>query len=195
MTLQEFIAQAPRDTDWVFAYASLMWAPGFRAPEQAVATAHGYHRALCIYSHTHRGTPAVPGLVMGLCRGGACRGVAFRLPVTGRRSVLEMLWRREMGNRVYQVRRLKLRLADDRRVHALAFVADPQHRQFAGDLQPARSARLVAQGVGDRGPNIEYLDQTLAHMREIGVPDLRLEAVLERVRALHRRARTGENRA
>lgn len=195
MTLQEFIAQAPRDVEWVFGYASLMWAPGFRAPEQAVATAYGYHRALCIYSHTHRGTPAVPGLVMGLCRGGACRGVAFRLPAAGRRAVLEMLWRREMGNRVYQVRRLKLRLADDRRVHGLAFVADPHHRQFAGDLRPARSARLVAQGVGDRGPNIEYLDQTLAHMREIGVPDLRLEAVLERVRALHRRARTGENRA
>lgn len=195
MTLQEFIAQAPQDADWVFGYASLMWAPGFRAPEHAIATVHGYHRALCIYSHTHRGTPAVPGLVMGLCRGGSCRGMAFRLPVAERRAVLEMLWRREMGNRVYQVRRLQVRLADGRRVQALAFVADPQHRQFAGDLPLARCARLVAQGVGDRGRNIEYLDQTLAHMRAIGVPDAHLEDVLERVRALHRRARTGDNRA
>lgn len=195
MTLDAFLRQAPSDTTWVFGYASLMWSPGFQSPEHTTATIHGYHRALCIYSHTHRGTPVTPGLVMGLCRGGACRGMAFRLPAAGRRAVLEMLWRREMGNRVYQVRVLKLRLADGRNARGLAFVADPQHRQFAGDLPLARTARLVAQGIGDRGRNIEYLDQTLAHLRALGVPDLHLEAVLLRVRALHRRAKPGDNRA
>lgn len=194
MTLEAYLEALSPHTDWVFGYASLMWSPGFRAVERLTGTVHGYHRSLCIYSHTHRGTPAVPGLVMGLCRGGSCRGVAFRMPVARRRAVLEMLWRREMGNRVYQVRLLSARLADSRSVRALAFVADPAHRQFAGDLPLERTARLVAQGLGQRGRNIEYLDQTLAHMRALGVPDRHLEAVLARVHALHRLAKPGDNR-
>ena len=64
---------------WVFGYGSLIWRPGFDYVERLPALLKGAHRALCVFSHSHRGTPDMPGLVLGLDHGGACRGVAFRV--------------------------------------------------------------------------------------------------------------------
>src|SRR5262245_44777145 len=64
---------------WVFGYGSLMWNPGFHYIERQQAIVHGFHRSLCMYSYMYRGTPERPGLVLGLDRGGACHGVAFRV--------------------------------------------------------------------------------------------------------------------
>ena len=64
---------------WVFGYGSLMWRPGFAYEEAQHARLTGYRRCFCIYSVHHRGTPERPGLVLGLDRGGACEGIAYRV--------------------------------------------------------------------------------------------------------------------
>ena len=178
MTLPEFLKLAPRGDLWVFGYGSLMWSPGFRCSHKSAGKVHGYHRSLCVYSHRYRGTPRRPGLVMGLCRGGSCWGMVFRVPAARAARVLTYLWRREMRNVVYQPRFVRVRIRGDREIRALAFVADAGHRQFAGDLDVEHTARLVALGVGERGPNIDYLSYTLAHMHELGVRDPHLDRIL-----------------
>src|SRR6201982_1418226 len=87
---------------WVFGYGSLMWRPGFAFIEQVPARLIGEHRALCVYSFDHRGTPEKPGLVLGLDRGGACRGVAVRGGAELRDETGEYLRSREQTTHVYR---------------------------------------------------------------------------------------------
>jgi glutathione-specific gamma-glutamylcyclotransferase len=168
----------------VFAYGSLMWNPGFAARETQAARLHGFHRAFCIYSEHYRGTPAQPGLILGLLAGGSCRGLAHRLPANDYRAVRQYLWRREIENDGVYVEEVRpIHLADGRTVPSLVYLADRAHRQFAGKLPLAKALRLVKQGRGATGTNIEYLRNTLAHLRGLGLRDRSLEELARRADA------------
>lgn len=184
MTLGQFSAQLPKGDLWVFGYGSLMWSPCFGYKHKALGRAHGYHRALCILSTRYRGTERKPGLVMGLCRGGSCWGMAYRIDSQRLRQALSRLWYREMTRRVYAPRLIPVRLNSGRRIKALAFVADPQHPSYVRELDLHGRARLVAQGIGARGPCIDYIQKTLDHMHEVGVSDPHLERILHAALAL-----------
>ena len=86
---------------WVFGYGSLIWNPGFPHTERVPARMVGLHRSLCVYSFVHRGTPEKPGLVLGLDRGGACRGIAYRVMAKQRTETLAYLRAREQATSVY----------------------------------------------------------------------------------------------
>ena len=178
MTLHEFLAALPKGDLWVFGYGSLMWSPGFSYIQKARGRIHGYHRALCILSTRYRGTKRKPGLVMGLCRGGSCWGMAYRVRADSVRRALARLWQREMPRRVYAPRLLQVQIAGARYVRALAFLADPTHPAYVRELDLHGRARLVAQGIGQRGTALDYIRHTLAHMRELGVSDPHLERIL-----------------
>ena len=190
MQLDEFMARLPRmgpkGDFWVFGYGSLMWSPCFSYQARVPGRAHGYHRALCILSTRYRGTLRRPGLVMGLCRGGSCWGVAFRIERSKLRRALARLWAREMPRRVYHPRLVAVRLRSGRTVRALAFVADPTHSAYVDELDLHGRARLVAQGIGVRGPCVDYIQNTLDHMHEVGVRDPHLERVLHAAQELRR---------
>ena len=179
MRFADFRTALPAGDFWVFGYGSLMWSPCFSYREKRLARVHGYHRALCILSTRYRGTHRKPGLVMGLCRGGSCWGMAYRIPRHEIGRSLARLWNREMPRRVYEPRLVPATLPGGRRVQALAFIADPDHPSYVRELDLHGRARLVAQGIGKRGPCIDYIRNTLAHMHEVGVRDPHLERVLE----------------
>lgn len=171
---------------WVFGYGSLMWNPGFPFVTQARAMLYGYHRRFCIASFRYRGTPERPGLVLGLDAGGCCRGIAFQVAAERVPAVMDYLWEREMFTRAYRPRMLTLRLegAAERRVSACAFVVDRQHGQYCGCLDDAAMAHRIAECVGERGPNMDYLANTVEHLERLGIHDRRLSKLLAAVRRL-----------
>jgi cation transport protein ChaC len=166
-------ATTSRSDLWVFGYGSLMWKPGFDFVEQMPARLVGAHRALCIYSFTHRGTPEKPGLVLGLDRGGACRGIAFRVAAEKREATVAYLREREQSANVYrEVMRSVWLDGDPRaRVSALTYVADRSHVQYAGRLSIAEQVRLVRQGHGQFGACRDYVLATIASIEAQGFHD------------------------
>jgi cation transport protein ChaC len=161
---------------WVFGYGSLMWRPGFAFIEQLPARLIGEHRALCVYSFDHRGTPEKPGLVLGLDRGGACRGIAFRVSATQRDEVVGYLRGREQTTHVYREVMRSVWLENDarERVSALAYVVDRGHVQYAGRLSLHEQLRYVRQGHGRSGNNRDYVLETVRSIEAQGFRDTQL---------------------
>ena len=169
---------------WVFGYGSLMWRPGFPVETQAPGLLNGAHRALCVYSVLHRGTREQPGLVLGLDRGGACRGVAFRVTPGAEEDTVAYLREREQVTEVYVEAYRKVRLVDGsgRTVRALTYLADPTHPQYAGRLSLDDQHRIVRGCRGQAGANLEYVLNTVQHLEEEGVHDATLAKLAARLR-------------
>ena len=169
-------AENSRGDLWVFGYGSLMWRPGFEYLEKVPARLIGEHRALCVYSFVHRGTPEKPGLVLGLDRGGACRGVAFRIAEKNRAETVTNLRAREQVTSVYREVMRSVWLEDDarQRVSALTYVVDRGHVQYAGRLSMAEQLRHVLQGHGQSGVNRDYVLATVKAIEAEGFRDAQL---------------------
>jgi cation transport protein ChaC len=194
MTVQELPGKPRLDPPggdfWVFGYGSLIWRPGFPHKEARPAMLHGFHRRFCVYSHRYRGTPDCPGLVLGLARGGSCRGLAYQVPEAEGEAVMDYLYEREMVLGVYDPHWLKVTLDDGRRVRAAGFVVDPTHQQYAGRLSYDEMARLILQGEGKGGTCLEYLRNTVHHLEALDMHDHALHRLLREVES--RRARAAE---
>jgi cation transport protein ChaC len=165
---------------WVFAYGSLMWRPNFTYTEAAPALLEGAHRALCIYSVTHRGTHEFPGLVLGLDHGGRCQGLAFRVPAAHVQETRIYLKRRENVTNTYAsvIKTVTLLDGSSRHVPALSFLANRRHQQYAGDLPLEKQAFMVRRSVGASGRNLDYVVNTVNHLRDLNVWDAPLERLM-----------------
>jgi len=174
---------AANDDDlWIFGYGSLMWRPGFDHLDRQRALLRGRHRSLCVWSWHHRGSQAAPGLVMGLDHGGACVGIAYRVAGQIAGDVRDYLDARERVTPVYLATDVNLHLADGRRVKALTYTVDRMNPQYAGRLDVATAVATVRDAVGHSGRNPDYVRETAAHLREIGVNDPFMQAVAAALR-------------
>lgn len=171
---------------WIFAYGSLMWDPQVAVAETVIGRVEGYARSFCMRSVQYRGTVEAPGLVLGLdpCADGSCSGVALRFDAADWPGALAEIRQRELVTDAYREVEIPVALADGRHVRALAYVMRQEHWQYAGGLSDLEQARIIAVARGGRGPNADYLFNTVAHLDELGLPDPALSGLAAQVRAL-----------
>ncbi len=167
---------------WLFAYGSLIWNPTIHFLEKRIGAIRGYHRSFCLWTHAGRGTAAQPGLMLGLERGGSCRGVAYRIAEAQVETELEVIWRREMVTGSYAPRWVKV-ATDAGAVHALAFAINQEHPRYAGTLPEERVVEAITHASGQLGPCATYLFNTVAHLEALGIHDRRLSRIREQVAA------------
>ncbi|HEX5319379.1 MAG TPA: gamma-glutamylcyclotransferase [Stellaceae bacterium] len=171
------------DPVWVFAYGSLMWNPEMAFAETRPALLHGWHRRFCLYSRDYRGTPERPGLVLGLDRGGSCRGLARRLPPEALAAAIDRLWAREMAGQVYDMTPVTVATPQGK-VAAHAFTVRRDNLDYAGRLSFERVAEIVSVAAGGRGTGRDYLANTVRHLDELGIRDKLLHRLHRRVEGL-----------
>ena len=175
--LNETLAMLPAGEDLhVFGYGSLIWNPAFHFAENRPALLRGWHRRFCLKMIMGRGSREKPGLMLALDRGGACKGVAFRVPAAQAREELHVLWQREMFGGAYLARWVDL-MADGRKLRAVTFVIDRKHPRYVPELSVEQTAALIATASGDLGTCREYLDNTIQHLATLGLRDAGLERI------------------
>jgi glutathione-specific gamma-glutamylcyclotransferase len=161
---------------WIFAYGSLLWNPVMEAIEERIATARGWHRAFRMYLRTWRGTVDQPALMMGLDRGGQCKGLACRLPEESVQTQLQRLLRRELPMKPVDTpstqlpRWVSVETAQGA-LKAVAFVINPLGANYAGRLAPEETAKIMSYACGHGGSCAEYLYNTITHLELLGIHD------------------------
>jgi glutathione-specific gamma-glutamylcyclotransferase len=182
-SLRATLGAAPVKGDvWVFGYGSLLWNPAFRFVEKRTARVHGYHRRFCLWTQLGRGSAENPGLMLGLERGGACRGVVFRIAEEAVETELDILWRREMFTGAYCPTWVSAR-SHGQSFAAITFVMNRENSRYAGRLPDDKIAHHIATAAGPMGACCDYLFQTVEHLAALGLRDRRLEAIAGKVRA------------
>lgn len=165
---------------WVYGYGSLIWRPDFVFEERRLATLHGHHRALCLWSRVNRGTPECPGLVFGLDRGGSCRGVVYRLSGDQVPAYFPALWEREMSSGAYIPRWLNC-ITGAGSVPALVFTMNRDNPAYIRALPDDELIAVIRRASGRYGPCTDYVVQTAQALRAAGIRDPRLDAISRRI--------------
>ncbi|HZP89249.1 MAG TPA: gamma-glutamylcyclotransferase [Burkholderiales bacterium] len=166
-------ARDPQQPVWIFAYGSLIWNPTFHFTQRIVARLSGYHRGFYLWSRVNRGTPEVPGLVLGLDRGGSCIGFAYRLDESTLADEMNLIWRREMIAGTYCPRWMKLQTPQGVR-RAIAFIVDRSKPGYAGRMSDERILEVIGRAHGHYGSCRDYLLSTAASLAEHGIEDRKL---------------------
>ncbi|CAB3929385.1 gamma-glutamylcyclotransferase [Achromobacter insolitus] len=156
---------------WLFAYGSLIWNPVIEFEEHQTAMLLDWHRSFCIRLLAGRGTPQLPGRMLGLLPGGECGGVALRLSEHNLRDELRLVWMREMIHGLYRPIWAKVRLSTGEFVRAITFVANTASNQYEHDPATHSAAAAIARACGSLGTNREYLSKLNQALDALGMQD------------------------
>jgi len=167
---------------WLFGYGSLVWNPAINFSDKSVGMIYGYHRSFCLWSSIGRGTPDKPGLMLGLRRGGSCKGIFYRIDAADVRTELDIVFRRELITSAYRPIWLSARIRGCSEQKALAFVMNQNHERYAGPLNTETVVKIIAEASGSLGSCSEYLYETVTQLNKLGIPDKTLISLSEKVR-------------
>jgi cation transport protein ChaC len=91
---------------------------------------------------------------------------------------------REQVTSVYLERRREIRFPEGGATHALTYVVDRSHGQYAGKLDGDTQYRIVAAASGQSGANRDYVINTATHLEQLGMPDSNLDRLAYRLRSI-----------
>ena len=170
----ELIEKSPGETIWIFGYGSLLWNPAFDYEKREIGILYGYHRRFCFWSKIGRGTPQKPGMMLGLDRGGSCKGVLLGVSRDKAYEELTSVFMRELTGVTYHAKLLRV-LTKEGPVEAITFVSNPLSLHYVEKQRIEDTAKYIAQGEGHLGPCYHYLFNTVEHLEDLGihVPDLK----------------------
>jgi cation transport protein ChaC len=159
------------DDLWIYSYGSLMWDPGFHFAEVRLADVEGYQRRFTLKINLGRGSQDHPALMLSLePQQGRCHGLAFRIAASSVHAETAILWRREMLRGGYAPAVVPMTTPQGP-IDALAFVSNPSHPSYVGELPFAETAAMIASGKGILGTNREYLVQLAMQLDALGIED------------------------
>jgi len=108
--------------------------------------------------------------------------MAFEVAPETWNDTLAYLRAREQVTSVYLERRKNIELlGSGRTVSAITYVVDRRHRQYAGVLDEDTLADHVQAGVGVSGHCLDYVLNTLLHLRDMNIRDPVLERLARRL--------------
>ena len=162
---------------YIFAYGSLLWNPTVDYEEEYLAKIYGFHRSFCMKTNLGRGSFKKPGLMLGLDRGGSCRGSALKLKKSEAIKNIDILFRREMVTGAYKPKLLKTILEDGRKVMSLAFTVDKKHKNYFQNKAIRTKATMISNAHGFLGTCEEYFSNTLQSLSELNIVDREMIAI------------------
>ena len=181
--VENMIETAPSlNSMWVFGYGSLIWNPALYFTEKKRGTVHGYHRRFCLWSTIGRGSPSRPGLMLGLERGGSCKGIFYKIDRREIRTELDIVFRRELITAAYRPTWVSARVLGKSPFKAIAFVINRTHNRYAGMLDDETVIQTIADAKGTLGSCSDYLYETVLQLENLGMPDRRLASIARHVR-------------
>ena len=157
---------------WIFAYGSLLWKPACTTAEVLRGVAYGWRRNFSLEMTRWRGSPAQPGLMLGLNRGGFCEGMVYRLSDDERQTNLRKLMLREVDSTedAKIIRSIEVQ-TETGHVNALVFWAGDIDNPIFVNHDIATQAKMLARACGHIGSGAAYLHNTVKKLEELGMAD------------------------